>query len=136
MTIKRRKPVEQLRVPLNCFIAPATKEAITGLQNKTRESQGEVVDRAVALLTEGEILPLPKAKKANKREKAIQERAASDRTAQSVERKDIDYSDVESTPITHVSTLDATSPTGGVGKISLEHWRATRKPLLKPKDKE
>ena len=136
MSIRRRKPVEQLRVPLNCFIAPPTKEAITGLQNKTRESQGEIVDRAVALLTEGEVLPISRAKKPNNREKAIQERAAGDRTAQQVERNDIDYSDVDSTPTTHIATLDATAPVGGVGKISLETWRAKRKPLLKPKERK
>ena len=135
MSIKRRKPVEQLRVPFNCFIAPPTKEAITGLQNKTRESQGEIVDRAVALLTEGKVLPISRAKKPNKRETAIQERAAGDRTAQEAERQDIDYSDVESTPTTHVSQIDNTRiPL--IGRVALDDWRAKRKPLLKPKDKD
>lgn len=54
MTTKRRKPVELLRVPFNCFIAPVTKELITGIQNGTKESQGEVVDRAISLLALGE----------------------------------------------------------------------------------
>lgn len=40
-----RKPVEVLRVPLNCLISPKTKEALTGIQNLTKESQGEIIDR-------------------------------------------------------------------------------------------
>ena len=71
-------------------------------------------------------------RKPNKRETAIRERAAGDVVAQAAERDDIDYSDVESTPTTHVATLDAVSPTGPVGKVSMENWRANRKPLLKP----
>lgn len=46
-------------------------------------------------------------KKPNKREAAIQARAESDLTAREVGRENIDYSDVESSPTTHVATLDA-----------------------------
>lgn len=49
-----KKDASLIRVPLNCLIAPVTKEALTGVQNETKESQGEVVDRAVALLAFGE----------------------------------------------------------------------------------
>jgi hypothetical protein len=49
-----KKPIDKLRVPLNCLIAPATKAAITEIQNGTKESQGETVDRAIALLAFGE----------------------------------------------------------------------------------
>jgi hypothetical protein len=130
---RKRKPVELLRVPFNCNLAPATKELITGIQNKTRESQGEVVDRAVALLVLGEEVQPRTAKKASKRDKAIQERAASDVVAQLAERENIDYSDVESTPTTNVAMLTGTVKPQA--KASLDKWRASRKPLLKPKDR-
>lgn len=75
-------------------------------------------------------------KKASKQERAIRERAAGDLVAKAAEREDIDYSDVESTPTTHVATLDAVAPAGPIGKISVENWRANRKPLLKPKERK
>jgi hypothetical protein len=77
-------------------------------------------------------------KKPSRREAAIQERAAGDIVAQKTERDDIDYSDVESTPTTHVAMLDATGPplADGMGKVTTENWRANRKPLLKPKDRK
>jgi hypothetical protein len=106
MGMKQRKPVEDLRVPLNCLIAPATKEAITSIQNDTRESQGEVIDRALGVLMG--ITPERVTPKLSRRDRAIKERAQTDGTAKRAERDDIDYSDVESTPTTHVSTLDAT----------------------------
>lgn len=131
-----RKPVEVLRVPFNCNIAPTTKELITDIQNETRESQGEVVDRAVALLALGEESPLRVEKKTRRKDRAVQERAQGDITAQLMGRADIDYSDVDSTPMTHVGTLDVAGPeaAGGNGKISMRQWRAGRKPLLKPKE--
>jgi hypothetical protein len=114
-----------------------TKEAITSIQNETRESQGEVVDRALSVLAaitpEAESRPL---KKQNKRDAAIQQRASTDVIASVVERDDIDYSDIDSTPTTHVATLDAIGTNGPQGKVSLENWRAKRKPLLKPRDRE
>ena len=42
------------RVALNCLVARVTREAIGETQKETGESQGEVVDRAVALLAYGE----------------------------------------------------------------------------------
>lgn len=103
MTTKHRKPVEALRVPFNCNLAPATKEMITGIQNETKESQGEVVDRAIALLALGEEMSPKPAKKQSRKDKVIQERAASDVTAQVAGRQDIDYSDTESTPGTSIA---------------------------------
>lgn len=99
-----KKPKDQIRVPLNCLIAPDTKTAITGLQNTTRESQGEIVDRAVALLVLGEEVE-PKVRKKSRRDREIEARAASDVTAQVVGRPEIDYSDTESAPSTHVANL-------------------------------
>jgi hypothetical protein len=78
-------------------------------------------------------------KKLNKREAAIQARAENDLTAREVGRENIDYSDVESTPTTHVATLDAVSPPPSSqqqGKVSMENWRASRRPLTKPKDRK
>lgn len=137
MNKQRRKPVEALRVPFNCNLAPTTKELITGIQNTTKESQGEIVDRAVALLALGEEVAPGSRKKPSRKEMAIQEREATDATAKAVEREDIDYSDLDSTPTTHVATLNAFGPptSGPVGKVSIEKWRAHRKPLLKPKDR-
>lgn len=57
-----KKDANKIRVPFNCLIAPVTKEAITGLQNETKESQGEIVDRAVALLAFGEEIAASKTK--------------------------------------------------------------------------
>lgn len=120
-------------MPFNCNLAPATKELITGIQNETKESQGEVVDRAVALLALGEEVKPRATKKQNRREKAIAERAADDVIAQRAEREDIDYSDVDSTPTTNVADLGrARVPL--IGKVALDEWRRNRKPLLKPKE--
>lgn len=122
-----------LRVPLNCFISPTTKEAITALQNTSKESQGEIVDRAIALLTVGEELPV-RPRKLTKGEALVNERASGDLTAQAAERQDIDYRDVESAPTTHITTLKANviSP----GTRSLQRWREGRKPIVKPKDRK
>lgn len=49
-----KKDASQIRVPLNCLVAPVTMEAVTGIQNETGESQGKIVDRAVVLLAFGE----------------------------------------------------------------------------------
>ncbi len=59
-----KKDAAKIRVPFNCLIAPVTKEAITGVQNETKESQGEIVDRAVALLAFGEEITAQTAKAA------------------------------------------------------------------------
>lgn len=136
MTSKRRKPVEALRIPLNCLIAPATKEWLTGIQNKTGESQGEIIDR---FARQGVFTAEPQPRrKMSRRETAIQERAASDQTAREVGRDNIDYSDVDSSPTTHVATLDAVGPkvSDRVGKVTTENWRAGRKPLLKPSERK
>lgn len=45
---------DEKRVKLNCLIAPATRTAIAGLQVEHKESQGEIVDRAILLLAYGE----------------------------------------------------------------------------------
>lgn len=135
MTKQKRKPGKSLRVPFACTIAPATKELITGIQNETKESQGEVVDRAVALLALGEEVKPRAAKKQNRREKAIAERAAGDVIAQRVGREDIDYSDVESTPTVNVANLRGTAEAvSEATSKAVEKWRANRKPLLKPKE--
>lgn len=137
MEPKRRKPVETHRVALNCLVAPSTKNRLNAIREETGESQGEIVDRALSVLDAitPESEPEP-TRKSSRRTRAIKERAASDYIAQAAERKDIDYSDVDSTPTTHVATLDAMAPTGPVGKVSIENWRANRRPLLKPKDRK
>lgn len=131
-------PVEKIRVPLNVLVAPGTKAEIGAIQNVTRESQGEIVDRAVALLAHGEVVEPGSGKKESKKARVIRERAESDVIAAAVGRGDIDYSDVESAPTTYVASLDAVGPAsgGGSGKVALENWRANRKPLLKPGDKK
>jgi hypothetical protein len=132
-----KKPVEMMRVPLNVYVTRSTKESITGIQNETRESQGEVVDRAVALLALGEEVAPPVQKK-SRREKLAEERAKSDVVAQVVGRPEIDYSDVDSTPTTNVASLDAVGPAlaDGRGKVALENWRANRKPIPKPGERK
>lgn len=47
---------EEKRVALNCLVSPATRNAITQMVGETKESQGEIVDRAVALLAFGEAI--------------------------------------------------------------------------------
>lgn len=54
---------DEKRVKLNCLIAPATRKVIEEMRVESGESQGEVVDRAVALLAFGEEIqsvPMPK----------------------------------------------------------------------------
>lgn len=99
-----KKAADKIRVPLNVLIAPVTKESITGIQNETSESQGEIVDRAVALLALGEEIA-PRVRKKSRREQSAEERAKSDITAQAVGRKDVDYSDLGAAPSTHVADL-------------------------------
>lgn len=82
------------------------------------------------------VVPGPRSKRISKREALVQERAASDAIARKTGRDDIDYSDTDSTPTTHVATLDADAPNGPKGKVSMEQWRANRKPLHKPKDRK
>lgn len=50
----KRIKEEEKRVALNCLVSPATRNAITQIVGETKESQGEIVDRAVALLAFGE----------------------------------------------------------------------------------
>jgi hypothetical protein len=138
-----KKPVDKIRVPLNVLVAPVTKGSIAGIQNETRESQGEIVDRAVALLALGEAIE-PRVRKKNRKEREAEARAAADITAQAVGRADVDYR--ESAPTTHVASLDAVGPaiSGGRGKATVEtatplqkklsDWRANRKPILRPKE--
>jgi len=104
-----KKPVELLRIPLNVFVAPVTKEAITETQNETGESQGEVVDRAVALLALGEEIEPKARKKGSRREIEVAKLAASDVTAREVGREDIDYGS-EELPTTPAASLSAVEP--------------------------
>lgn len=104
-------------------------------------SEADVIELAMVKWCNGEdvvIETAPPAKRQSKRDQAIASRAASDLTAQEVGRDNIDYSDVDSTPTTHVATLDAVSPSPltGRGKLTMENWRANRKPLTKPKEQK
>lgn len=78
----------------------------------------------------------PKAKKASKRDAAIQARAESDLTAQAVGRNDLDYSDTESTPTTHVTKVRQLKAETFGARKGMADWRANRKPILKRKDQE
>lgn len=89
------------RVPLNVLIAPATRRALLAIQAETGESQGEVVDRAVALLAFGE----------------------------AVFTADLEVAKIiDSTPDHPFADLDATGPSssGGRGKASIETWGHVR----------
>lgn len=130
----KRKPVEDLRVSLNCLVRPKTKEFLTGIQNLTRESQGAIIDRIVAAEHES-VSTSPRARKPSRREVEAAKRARADAAAQAVERDDIDYSDVESTPGVSVAGLRGSMEAASTAtREALDQWRASRKPLLKPKD--
>lgn len=119
-----KKPADKLRVPLNCLISPVTKEAITGLQNGTKESQGEIVDRAIALLVFGEevsAIEIPVAKPS----KSLDSRKAWD-AAVLGERPPLEPG--------VITDLDAVSENRG--KATVETWRTGRKPLLKPSERK
>ncbi len=123
---------------LNCLVDPSTKERLNAIREETGESQGEIVDRALKVLDgitpERETRP---SRKTSRRDVAIQERAASDVTAKEMERKDIDYSDVESAPTVNVANLRGTTGAMSIGtQNAMEKWRASRKPLGKPKDQK
>lgn len=82
---------------------------------------------------------IPSRRRASRLEREALARAASDYTAQAVGRgAEIDYSDTESTPTTHVASLDAVGPklVDGVGKATTEGWREKRLPIPKPKDRK
>jgi hypothetical protein len=113
-------------------------------QSKTYSLSDEVVTAIEAKRAEG-VSPdqylwslIFRTQKISKRALAAQERAAGDVTAKAVGRPEIDYSDTDSTPTTHIATLDAVGPAAaeGRGKVSVENWRAKRKPLLKPKERK
>ena len=129
-----RPTAKQVRVPLNCTILPETKELLTGIQNSTRESQGDIVDRAVALLTTGEELPVP-VRKPTRKDIAMAARAAADLTARQAERSDIDYADLDSVPTTHIAA-DKRPLKPVAQQASIIKWRQTRRPLLKPKERK
>src|SRR6185369_8381610 len=75
-------------------------------------------------------------KKPNKREAAIQERAASDVFANGAGRNDIDYSDLDSAPTVNVASLIGTAGrASSATKKTVENWRANRKPIPKHKDR-
>lgn len=119
-----RKPSDKLRVPLNCLIAPATKAAITGIQNETKESQGEIVDRSIALLAfreEVSAIKIPKAKPSDTENSRKLWDMLSTR----------EKPPIENGTITH---LDAVSENRG--KATVETWRSGRKPLLKPSERQ
>lgn len=153
---------DQKRVALNCLVRPETKQEIQE-RAINGKSQGQVVDEALSALYRetGTAYVAPRvdidvaaheaaaraieaanptavrsAQKQTKRAMAIQERASSDVIARAAGRDDIDYSDTESTPTTHVATLDASAPARQKGKTDMENWRNNRKPLLKPKDRK
>ena len=102
-----------------------------GYQSKTYSLSDEVV-AAIEEKREAGVTPdrflwslIFQAKKPTRRDRLVAERAASDVVAQAVGRKDIDYSDIESTPTTHVGHLDAVGPSQGsrVGKASTQTFR-------------
>lgn len=70
----------------------------------------------------------------SKRARAIQERAEADLTARGVEREDIDYSDTESTPTTHITKMNPQKQEKPVPRSSMADWRSKRKPIPKRKD--
>src|SRR5215217_7565512 len=76
------------------------KSELSANQILSQALLGEGAPREVESSTEASAV-----KKVSKKEQAVQERAASDVVAQAVEREDIDYSDVESTPTTNVAHL-------------------------------
>lgn len=108
------------RVPLNCLVLPETRDWLRA-QNG---SQGEMVDAAVRCLMAGAqmqpqsgVALRPK----NKKQRVEQELAASDLTAQIVERDDIEYGHHDPQPRgEHVANLG---------------WRGNKNPLLKPSEK-
>jgi hypothetical protein len=109
---------------------------LSGEQGR-KVSEADVIELAVIKWCAAPADVTVKRENRREREQEVEARAKSDLTARLVGREEIDYSDVESTPMTHVATLDAVGPVvGGMGKASIENWRAGRKPLLKPGDKK
>ncbi len=117
----------ELRVPLNCLIAPATKTAITGLQNDTGESQGEIVDRAIALLVFGEEVERPNARVVVYDNSADVDSPMADGVMAILDTAKIKRVDSSKT-LRPLVTLDVG------GKATVETWRSGRKPLLKPSE--
>lgn len=105
-------------------------------------SPNQFLRRALGIDKENGNPPEPKeravqrVKKVNKRDAAIQVRAESDLTAQVMERKDVDYSDTESTPTTHVTKVRQQNAEASGARKGMDDWRANRKPILKRKDQE
>src|ERR1051325_11162058 len=114
-------PEDKKRVPLNCLVTPATMAWLREFDG----SQGEGVDTAVAAIQSVDRMPPAIAERFERisarfgrKQKVAEELAASDLTAQVVERDDIDYGHHESLPRgEHVANLKSF------------------KPLLKPKEK-
>jgi len=126
-------------------------EEVLGWLEKLRELHGSVNKglRLVAFPNSGDgplqspatpAAATTKPKKLNKQEKVIRERAASDVTAQAVARDDVDYSDVESTPSTHIASLRGSmAAASATTQKTVEKWREKRRKrgeLTKPKDRK
>lgn len=89
--------------------------------------------------TEAKIATNVRPRRQSKKDRIVAELAASDLTAQSVGRDDIEYGSHEVAPRgQHVANLDATGPrvSDGRGKATVQTWRQGRAPLPKPKDRK
>jgi hypothetical protein len=90
------------RTQFSCSVALGTLEAILATAKADGLSQGEVIDKAVALLAFGEVVErAPKLSKANQR---VAEVAAADITARAVDRDDV-ACDTDELPTQHITSV-------------------------------
>jgi len=125
---------EARRTRFDCLLAPEAAEMIREERERTGESAGQIVDRAVLLLLGGVEVKVKGESRAAKRKREL---ASSDVVGQAVGRDDIEYGSEELPRGQHVIE-GVTNP---VMRKAMERdgamakWRATRRPLMKPGDR-
>ena len=132
-----------MKVQFNCRLEElvaewiATEAMLKSVELKRRISQADVIEMLVGQVDAAAVPERDwKPKKVSKLEQVVRQRAEGDLSARLVGRDDVDYSDVESGPSTHILDAVGVGLREPKGKISVAEWRAGRKPLMKPGEKK
>lgn len=126
------------KVQFNCRLEEDVAQYIADEATRKGCSQADLITvwanrSSVGMLSE------PAPRKLSKKAQAVEARKASDPLAQNLGREDIDYTNPDELPSGgSVGVVDAVGPklADGRGKVTMETWRANRKPLLKPGDRK
>lgn len=130
------------KVQFNCRLDEGVRDRIVAIANESGMSQAEVIECLVTQrdikAAEATLAELPaksvilQPRKVSKKVKLAEERKAADPLAQALGRDDIDYMTPDELPSAGSVGVHLDAVSENRGKASIETWRASRKPLLKP----